>query len=189
MAGRRAVPVAVPAADGPRGVRRAVAERAGEGEAFGGEHLLAPRLEQRPVEGVRVRIDHQPAVDGNGDQRLLQHASGAAGERLASPRALRAALVADEDHVADLRDQLKAREREVAELHVTMNRLLLALPAPAPATTTDSHGAVRLRSPRAGDGHVESDAEDHHEPAEREERGGPARYPGTRRLRRARRRR
>ena len=55
-----------------------------------------------------------------------------------------------EAHVADLRDQLKAREREVAELHVTMNRLLLALPAPAPATSTNgvAHGqAAELAVP------------------------------------------
>jgi hypothetical protein len=45
-----------------------------------------------------------------------------------------------EAHVADLRDQLKAREREVAELHVTMNRLLLALPAPAGVVATSTNG-------------------------------------------------
>jgi hypothetical protein len=60
-----------------------------------------------------------------------------------------------EAHVADLRDQLKAREREVAELHVTMNRLLLALPAPAPSPSTNgiAHGqAAESSGPGSSNG-------------------------------------
>jgi hypothetical protein len=46
------------------------------------------------------------------------------------------------EHVQDLRDTLRAREREVQELHVTINRLLLALPAPAPSTNGVAHDQV-----------------------------------------------
>lgn len=47
------------------------------------------------------------------------------------------------DHVQDLRDQLKAREREVAELHVTLNRVVLALPAPALAPSMNGQAQTQ----------------------------------------------
>jgi hypothetical protein len=52
------------------------------------------------------------------------------------------------EHVQDLRDTLRAREREVQELHVTINRLLLALPAPAPPTV-DPNGLAHDQAAEA----------------------------------------
>jgi excisionase family DNA binding protein len=48
-------------------------------------------------------------------------------------------VAAQEAHIADLRRQLEDRTREVQELHVTINRLLLALPPPPGPST---NGAV-----------------------------------------------
>lgn len=52
------------------------------------------------------------------------------------------------DHVQDLRDTVRAREREVQELHVTINRLLLALPAPLAPVATSPNGVAH--DPAAG---------------------------------------
>lgn len=59
-----------------------------------------------------------------------------------------------EAHNASLTEELAARRREVAELHVTVNRLVLALPPPAIATNGVSHD------------HIQDDLHDHIEPGE-----------------------